>query len=115
MIGYNYICHGHKNSKSIHAEVSAISSYSPGPKEIRKGVCLVSLRFSKDGSLRNAKPCQNCVKFINKLNNARGYSIHYIIYSTEEGLVKISLKDLVMSIGKCYVSSGTSTKVWSKN
>ena len=101
------MCNNQRNSKSIHAEVAAVSSYSPSPKDIRKGVCLVSLRFSRDGHLRDAKPCRNCVKFIDKINRARSYSISYIIYSTNDGLVKISLRELVESIDKCYKSSGT--------
>ena len=106
-IGFNSSRFNYKNSKSIHAEVSAINAYSPGAKEIRKGVCLVSLRFSRDGTARNAKPCQNCVKYINKISRARGYNISYILYSTEEEIIKISLKDLVDSIDTCYISSGT--------
>ena len=106
-IGINYKCNHHKNSRSIHAEVAAVQSYSPDAKEMRRGVCLASLRFTKDGILRNAKPCRYCVRYMKKVSKARGYVISFVIYSTDEGLVKISLKELVRSIKCCYISSGT--------
>ena len=97
----------HQNSKSIHAEVDALKYYYPKQKDLRKGICLVSLRFSRDGTLRNAKPCRNCVKFMKTITKKRGYNINYVIYSTEEGFVKISLRDLILSVDDCYVSSGS--------
>ncbi len=51
--GYNY--------NQTHAEVAALKKLWPSK---RRGTTVVSLRFSKDGALKDATPCKNCWLFM---------------------------------------------------
>lgn len=64
---------------SIHAEVAATMQLKQRLRdrvlhlrEINKGVHVVSLRVSKSGSLRLAKPCQNCRRTMIQSSVIRG-------------------------------------------
>ena len=96
--------------KSIHAEVCAINKLKKSKKKKGNNVCLVSLRFSNDGTMRNAKPCRDCVKYVYKASIIKGYNIKYVIYSTEIRLVKVDFKTLINNLDQCYISSGTIKK-----
>lgn len=73
--------------RSIHAEVAAIDAFQRkiknrrlNPKEYRKGVCLVSLRFAPRGHLLLAKPCKSCSNCIERCPHIRT-----VMWSTADG------------------------------
>lgn len=94
-------------SKSIHAEINAVSKLNNSTKSSGNNICLVSLRFSKNGELRNAKPCRNCVKNTYKLAKKKGYLIKTVIYSMDGELIKVRFDTLLDNLEECYMSSGT--------
>ena len=58
---------------------------------------IVVVRFGKDGTLKNSRPCNNCLDTMVK------YRIKKIMYSNDDGTV-ISEKPETMEL--CHVSSG---------
>lgn len=67
-MGYN---HG-----EIHAEVAALNKLWPSE---RKGTKVVSIRMSKGGNLRLAKPCPDCEAYM------RENGVKLVVYSDNEG------------------------------
>lgn len=93
--------------RSIHAEMNAVNKLPKYNKKLKKNLLLISLRYGKDGKMRNAKPCRECVKYVNKQVQIRGYNLKTVIYSTNDGLIKTDFKIMFENMDKCYLSSGT--------
>ena len=69
---------------TIHAEVDAINHMKETKK--RKKVNLFVFRTNNKGDkLMMAKPCQNCMRYINTNIQKKGYRLKNIYYSDYEG------------------------------
>jgi len=67
---------------------------SRNPKRL-KTINLMVVRVALDGSLRNSKPCLECVKYMVRART-KGYHINRIYYSTDQGkIVSMKLQDLL--------------------
>lgn len=81
-IGFNHLkthpCMGIKTT--THAELSALLSIRN--KSRLKGATMVVFRRRKDGSLGNARPCEQCQKLLDK------YGFKTFIYTTDSGWCK---------------------------
>lgn len=66
-----------------HAEIQALQALWPSK---RRGTRVWSLRFTKTGRLANAKPCQDCERFL------RENGVKVVYYSDQYGdIVKMKL------------------------
>lgn len=73
--GYNYMKKA-KDSRSIHAEVSAIQNFMVRyPKEFLKDSSLIVIRENLSGNICNSSPCPACRKYISR------HKIPVIMYS----------------------------------
>jgi len=76
-------------TSNIHAEVSCLKNILTKDKKIKKNLILLILRFKKDGTLCDSKPCAECKKYL--LSN----NILSVFCSLSDGSIqKIFLKDL---------------------
>lgn len=73
----------------IHAEMDAVDKLNFA-REIKKRkkreilvVDLFVIRANKNGELKNSKPCQQCLNYINQRRKLIGFKINYIYYSNE--------------------------------
>ena len=89
---------------STHAEMDVLhkvlKGYTQQPfKDVinLKNHVIAVIRFGKDGSLRNSRPCTHC------LNTMVKYNIKKIIYSTEHGEI---VTEKPMCMKQTHVSSG---------
>ena len=74
-----------QSATSLHAEVCCIRKI----KKMRKKYRLLVLKFNKDGSLVESKPCSDCKKQMME----KGFT--EVFYSTSEGIIeKTKLRDL---------------------
>jgi deoxycytidylate deaminase len=64
------------NHDEVHAEVSALNKLWPSE---RRGTRVVSIRMSKGGNLRLAKPCVDCEAYM------RANGVKMVIYSDNNG------------------------------
>ena len=65
-----------------------------------KKVVLISVRFTKLGTLTMAKPCFRCINYMNT-SSLKGYKINTIYYSDVNGdFVKCSLHELTIEEDK---------------
>ena len=81
--GINYYnIDGKYNSQ--HAEISAVRHLPDTTK--RTKVDVIVLRTNRRGNcLMMAKPCDNCLKYINKNITIKGYKLRRIYYTDEKG------------------------------
>lgn len=77
---------------TVHAEVSAMSKI---PKNMLNGADIVVIR--NNGSLKNSKPCLNC------LNKMKKYGIRQVYYSDYGGNI---VSEYVNEMNTSYVSCG---------
>lgn len=70
--GYNKFCVPHVNRVnpwSVHAEVAAIQdALRKIPKEYLRKSTLLVVRINNNGEILNSYPCENCRKYISKMN-----------------------------------------------
>lgn len=85
-----------KKCKTIHAEVNVICNY-PHKKSI-KGMDIIVIRINKSSSLRNSRPCSDCINKLDKVG------IRKVIYSNETGEL---VSEFVKDMPKIHTSSGT--------
>jgi hypothetical protein len=80
----------------IHAECDAIHKLPPLPRKKKlEKVNILIVRFTKNGKIRNSKPCTNCITKMSLLPPYKGYSIKYVYYSNDDGtIVKTNLRSL---------------------
>ena len=101
--GSNHLRNSYNNKcvcYSTHAEIDVIhkSLRSLNNPDI-SGCVIAVVRFGKDGSLKNSRPCNHC------LNTMIKYRIKKIMYSTDDGTI-ISEKPELME--QLHISSGWS-------
>ena len=79
--GVNSPIHG-----TIHAEIDAMSRlpYYFNNKKRKKKLDLIVIRINLHGELRQSKPCIHCIKYLNRMKN---YTIRYVYYSNNDGLI----------------------------
>jgi deoxycytidylate deaminase len=63
------------------------------------GCVIAVVRFGKDGSLKNSRPCNHCLESMIK------YRIKKIMYSTDDGTIK---SEKPQSMEQVHISSGWS-------
>ena len=82
--------------KTIHAEVDVISNF-PYKKSI-KGMDIIVIRINKGLSLRNSRPCSDCICKLEKVG------IRKVFYSDEKGRL---VSEFVEDMPKIHTSGGT--------
>ncbi len=94
------------NKTSIHAEIDAVGKLRTHEKKKKmKPIILISLRFSRSGALKNAKPCYHCVTTLKTILNQKNYCVSYVVYSNSNGeLVTAQFDDLLNDGG--YITRG---------
>lgn len=68
------------NTGRAHAEARALAK--TGRPGSRRRLTLVSVRFGKDGQVKNAKPCSACMELIHK------YRVSTIVWTNEAGTMQ---------------------------
>ena len=97
-IGINYYNINNNCMKTRHAEVDVIEKIKPLYCGKRKNKCkkiknlkklnMLVFRTNKKGEyLMNAKPCQNCLNYMNNIHK-KGYKIQKIYYTNENGNIE---------------------------
>ena len=97
-IGINYYKINNNCMKTRHAEVDVIDKIKPlytgkernkckKVKNLKKINMLIFRTNKKGEKLMNAKPCNNCLNYMNKINK-KGYKIQNIYYTNEEGYIE---------------------------
>jgi hypothetical protein len=64
-------------ARTIHAEVNVVKSL--GNMAMLKGAMLIVVRHGVDGTLRQSKPCHNCMVFLEKCMHK--YGLRKVVYS----------------------------------
>ena len=96
-IGINYYKINNNSMKTRHAEVDVIEKIKPlysgkernkckKNKNLKKLNMLVFRTNKKGKCLMNAKPCQNCLNYMNNIHK-KGYKIQKIYYTNENGVI----------------------------
>lgn len=67
------------DDQSLHAERAVVKSL--GDISQLRGCTLEVVRLNKRGEIRNSKPCENCVMFLQKCIKA--YGLRRVIYSSD--------------------------------
>ena len=65
------------NDGAMHAEVRALNKTA-----VKKNLTLLSIRVGKSGELRNARPCEQCWKYIMM------HDVRMVLFSNEEGRIE---------------------------
>lgn len=72
---------------SVHAEVAALAQLHQRlragvvtPRDLRKGVCVFSLRFTNKGELSLARPCERCARALR-----RDVFVRKVVWSEDGG------------------------------
>ena len=107
-VGVNSLGHDMRTSV-VHAEVDA--SRKLKQREMKKKslpVVLMSLRFTKDGELRNGMPCYHCIQKLKEDTRRLNYRISAIVYSDSDGNLCIEKFDAIER--KKLISSGNREK-----
>jgi len=84
-IGSNHLRNSYNNKctcYSTHAEMDVIHRALRMDYPIN-GCTIAVIRFGRDGSLKNSRPCNHCLESI------KFYRIKKIMYSTDEGTIKV--------------------------
>ena len=102
-IGYNHLRNSY-NGKcvcySTHAEMDVIHKALRNNLDIDLSNCTIAvIRFAKDGSLKNSRPCNHCLESMIK------YRIKKIMYSTDDGTIKSEKPN---DMEQLHISSGWS-------
>ena len=86
-------------TRTIHAECDAINHLPPRGRKVRiKNINLVVIRTSKYKKITISKPCVNCIKYLCKQPNFKGYQINKIYYSDYCGdIIESSIDELKMN------------------
>ena len=97
-IGINYYNINNNCMKTRHAEVDVIEKIKPRYSGKEKNKCkkvknlkklnMLVFRTNKKGEcFMNAKPCQNCLNYMNNIHK-KGYKIQKIYYTNEKGNIE---------------------------
>lgn len=65
------------NTHNLHAEIRALNKV-----KYKHNLSLLSIRVNKNGELRLAYPCTNCMSYLQEHN------VQILLYSTENGEIK---------------------------
>ena len=85
---------------STHAEMDVIHKARRIVNEFDLSNCVIAVvRFGKDGSLRNSRPCNHCLDSMIK------FRIKKIMYSTDDGTIKSERPETMEQL---HLSSGWS-------
>ena len=85
---------------STHAEMDVIYKALRNNLDIDLSNCTIAVvRFGRDGSLKNSRPCNHC------LNSMIKYRIKKIMYSTDDGTIKSEKPQFMEQL---HISSGWS-------
>jgi hypothetical protein len=100
-LGYNHLrnsYNGRCTCYSTHAEMDVIHKALHNNSDLSNCVIAV-VRFGKDGSLRNSRPCNHC------LDSMKFYRIKKIMYSTDDGIIE---SERPVDMEPMHISSGWS-------
>ena len=101
--GSNHLRNSYNNKcvcYSTHAEIDVIHKSLRILHEINLSDCVIAVvRFGKDGSLKNSRPCNHC------LNTMKFYRIKKVMYSTDDGTIMSEKPELMEQL---HISSGWS-------
>lgn len=70
---------------SVHAEIDATQKLNRHLKICFKSVNLLSIRVNKSMTLGNGRPCEHCIRQLEKFSGLR---INYVYYSDSEGIIR---------------------------
>ena len=102
-IGSNHLRNSYNNKcvcYSTHAEMDVIHKSLRNIPEIDLKYCVIAVvRFGKDGSLKNSRPCNHC------LDTMKFYRIKKVMYSTDDGTIMSEKPELMEQL---HISSGWS-------
>jgi len=102
-IGSNHLRNSYNNKcvcYSTHAEIDVIQKTIRTLNDTALNGCVIAVvRFGKDGSLKNSRPCNHC------LNTMIKYRIKKIMYSTDDGTIKSEKPE---AMEQSHISSGWS-------
>jgi cytidine deaminase len=73
---------------SLHAEVDAVNHVPVCIKKKKKVIVFVFRTNKKGDNLMMAKPCTNCMHYIQHNLYNKGYKIHRICYTDENGNIQ---------------------------
>lgn len=85
-----------KQYKTIHAEVNVICNFPY--RKLIKGMDIIVIRINKSSSLRNSRPCSDCINKLEKVG------IRKVFYSDENGEL---VSEFVKDMPKNHISSGS--------
>lgn len=94
----------------IHAEMDAVDklNFSREIKKRKKREILVIdlfvIRANKDGKLKNSKPCQQCLNYIDQRRKLIGFKINNIYYSDENSCIVCHKFDDLLNKDDQYIS-----------
>lgn len=80
--------------KTIHAELSVFKHF---PKKCVKGLDILVIRVNKQCSLRNSRPCDHCIEYLQRIG------IRKVYYSTDCGQI---VSEFVTNMIKQHTSAG---------
>jgi deoxycytidylate deaminase len=99
-IGSNHLRNSYNNKcvcYSTHAEMDVIHK-ALKLNELDLSNCIIAVvRFGKDGTLKNSRPCNHC------LNSMVKYRIKKIMYSTDDGII---ISEKPENMEQLHISSG---------
>jgi len=102
-MGSNHLRNSYNNKcicYSTHAEMDVIYKLMRIMNEADLSGCIIAVvRFGKDGTLKNSRPCNHCLNIMIK------YRIKKIMYSTDDGTIKA---EKPQSMEQLHISSGWS-------
>lgn len=74
-------------------------------KKKKQNINFIVINITKNGNIKNSKPCFKCIEYMMMLDEYTNYKINYVYYSSQDNIIKkVKLKDLDMEENK-HVSS----------
>ena len=102
-LGSNHLRNSYNNKcicYSTHAEMDVIHKVLRVMNEENLCGCVIAvIRFGKDGSLKNSRPCNHCLEAM------KYYRIKKIMYSSDDGTI---ISEKPQSMEQNHISSGWS-------
>lgn len=70
------------NSQYVHAEVNALRQVAPKALEPQRRLTVLSVRVTKRGLLRLARPCEECMVYMKEKG------VQTVLFSTDAGTIE---------------------------
>ena len=85
------------NGRTIHAEIKLLSKLSD---IFTRSISILVIRLSKDGKLKESKPCYHCLQQM----KMSGIPIKYVYYSTSNGNI---IRETFSKMQSNYITKGS--------